>query len=443
MNSGNQPTTATNIGLSAATDEQRPSVWWLCMATLAFSALTVPYATYMIQWANSNGLFPLRPAIYLAAASVGCILVTLGRRPDLTVTTMLILLFHVFYIFESTVLQRYDHPSGRYYPLMTHGALLVSVFSIAWFLGVTHRLSSLPVTIASAAIVIICSLANIAEWFGVHEFTIVTGRAAGFHGDPNNAAIAIVLALAVFLTYNRNIWVSFGMMALSFIAVAITLSRSGMIAEVLISVSYLVVSYRRKPTAVLQALAVTVPVVVAGIVYLVSHMSSEALRQSDIQDRLGALMGKDSEKMASGERMKDLTDGLNAVREQPVMGHGVGTGTGKWQPHNQLVAVWIDGGVVFAGLYLIILGSMAVKCVAAGGRGGLCLLAVGIFIPFSQLLHTSLAYWTTCIIMINLTSKRFIMLQWSRPDESELLENTQPLTSKVQLSTSTTQAERA
>jgi len=416
------PTNSQPIPARSATDgEQRPSMLWLCLATAAFVALTVPYATHFIQWANMNGLFPLRPAIYLVLASLGCIAVTVGRRPDFTVTTLLILLFQVCYIFESVILHRYDHPDGRYYPMMTHGALCLSVLSIAWFLGVTHRLSTVPMQVAAAMIVVICSLSNIAEWFGVHEFSIVMGRAAGFHGDPNNSSIAIVLALAAFLSYSKNLWLSFGLIALSFIAVAITLSRSGIIAEILISGAFLAVSYRRKPAAVLQAMAVTVPIVIAGIVFLISQMSSATLRESDIQDRLGALMGKDSEKMASGERMKDLTDGLHAIREEPVFGHGVGTGTEKWQPHNQVVAVWIDGGIVFSGLYLAILGSMALKCVAAGGRGGLCLLAVAIFIPFSQLLHTSLAYWTTCIILINLTSTRFITFQWSQVAEDENL----------------------
>lgn len=411
-----QPTApAPATGSQGGGDEPPPSALWLWLATGAFVALTVPYATNFVQWANENGCFPLRPAFYLVAASCACVAVTFGRRPDFTITTLLILLFHGLYVLGNVVLHRYDHPDGKYYLMMTHGALLLGTFSIAWFLGVVHRHSVLPVLVSSALVVVICSLANIAEWFGVHQFTIVMGRAAGFHGDPNNASIAIVLALAVFLTFSRNIWICFAMIALSFAAVAITLSRSGIIAEVLLTGAFLLVSYRRKPAAVLQALAVTVPVVIAGVTFLVSNISSEALRESDIQNRLGALMGKDSEKMASGERMKDLSDGLRAIRERPVFGYGVGAGTVKWQPHNQVAAIWLDGGVVLGGVYVAILGLAALKCAAAGGRGGLCLLALGIFIPFSQLLHTSLAYWTTCIVLINLTSTRFVTLQWSRP----------------------------
>jgi len=419
---------ATTQALIASSDERPPSMLWIWLATAAFTALTVPYATNFIQWANINGYFPIRPALYLVVASFGCLSVTLGRRSDLTVTTLLIMLFHVAYMFTSLMPHRYDHPAGRYYPLMTHGALLLSTFSIAWFLGVTQRLTVLPILVSSAAVVVVGSVSNFADWFGVHHFTIVIGRAAGFHGDPNNSSIAIVLALAVFLTFNRKLWLSFALIALSFIAVAITLSRSGIIAEVLLSLLFLGIAFRKKPAAVLQALAVTVPVVIVGIGYLVSQMSSQTLRESDIQDRLGALMGKDSEKMASGERMKDLTDGLHAVREKPMFGHGVGAGTGKWQPHNQLIAIWIEGGIVFGGLYLAILGSIAFKCLAAGGRGGLCLLAVFIFIPFSQILHTSLAYWTTCIILINLTSTRFFRIQWAKPSvpDAPCLETSNP-----------------
>ena len=406
---------ATKPPLVVCSDERPPSVLWIWLATAAFSALIVPYATNFIQWANANGYFPIRPAIYGVIASLGCLAVTFGRRSDLTVTALLVIFFHLAYMFISLLPDRYVHPSGRLYPLMTHGALLLSTFSITWFLGVTQRLTVLPILVSFAAVVVIGSLSNFADWFGVHQFSKVIGRAAGFHGDPNNSCIAIVLALAVFLTLNRKLWLSFAMIALSFIAVAITLSRSGLIAEILISATFLGVTFRKRPAAVLKALAVTVPVVIVGIGYLVSNMSSQTLRQSDIQDRLGALMGKDSEKMASGERMKDVQDGLDAVRDKPIFGYGVGAGTGKWQPHNQLVAIWIDGGILFGGIYLLILGLIALKCLATGGQGLLCLLAVIIFIPFSQILHTSLTYWATCIILINLTSTRFITLQWAKP----------------------------
>lgn len=414
----NSESLETKPPLIVSSDERPPSVLWIWLATAAFSAFTVPYATNFIQWANANGFFPIRPAIYLAIASLGCLAVTFGRRSDLTVTALLVMFFHLVYMLISLLPHRYVHPEGRLYPLMTHGALLLSTFSITWFLGVTQRLTALPILVAFAAVVVIGSLSNFADWFGVYQFSKVTGRAAGFHGDPNNSCIAIVLALAVFLTFNRKLWLSFALIALSFIAVVITFSRSGLIAEILISAMFLGVIFRKKPAAVLKALAVTVPVVIVGIGYLISNMSSQTLRETDIQDRLGAFMGKDLEKMASGERMKDVRDGLHAVRDKPIFGYGVGAGTGKWQPHNQLVAIWIDGGIFFGGLYLLILGSIAFKCLATGGQGLLCLLAVIIFIPFSQILHTSLTYWVTCIILINLTSTRFITLQWAKPPVS-------------------------
>lgn len=401
--------------LGKGDDDQIPSPIWIAMAVVVFVAFTVPFTTNWIQWANNNGIFPIRPAIYLVLTSMACIMFVIGRKPDFTLTSIIVLVFHLAYLFEATVLHRYSHPSGESYGMMKHGAMLLSIITLIWFLGVMHRTSHLPILIASALTIMVGSFSNIAEWFGLHSFSIVMGRAAGFHGDPNNSAIAIVLALAIFLTLSKNMWLSFCMLGISFIAVAITLSRSGFIAELAICISYLIASYRKRPVLVTKALTITVPAVIVVIVYLISNMSSEALQQSDIKDRLGALTGGDSQKMASGERMKDLTDGLNAVRMQPISGYGVGAGTSKWQPHNQLVAVWIDGGIIFGVLYLMILGSLTFKCVAMRGRGGLCLLALIIFIPFSQVLNNSIGYWMTAVILMNITSNRFYTIQWFKP----------------------------
>jgi len=403
---------ATTLPSRRGSDEKPPHPLWIAMVTVAFVAFTVPYTTNMIQWAHVEGFFPLRPAFYLVITAFACIVLVIGKKPDFTLTSIVVLLFHLAYLFDATVLRRFEHPSGEMYAMMTHGALFLAIFTLTWFLGVIHRFTHLPILIAAALTVIIGSFSNIAEWFGVYDFSIVMGRAAGFHGDPNNSSIAIILALAVFLTLSKNMWHCFALVGLSFIAVAITLSRSGLIAEILICGCYLVVSYRKQPAFVTKALLVTVPAVIAVVVYFVSHMDSAALRESDIQDRLGALLGKDSQKMASGERMKDLNDGIQAVRLQPVSGYGVGAGTEKWQPHNQLVAIWIDGGVVFAALFLFILGSIALKCAALRGRGGLCFLALLIFIPFSQILHTYIGFWITTVILINITSTRFYSIQW-------------------------------
>lgn len=390
------------------------------MVTSVFVLLTVPYTTNMLPWMYGEGLFPLRPAIYLFLFAIVTVACTLGKKPDFTRTTLLILLFHAAYLFDAAVLQRYNHPRGDNYAMMTHGAVMLTTLSLAWFIGAVHSISWMPVMVSCFLTIVICSLANIAEWFGVHSFTIVIGRAAGFWGDPNNASIAIVMALAVFLTLNRNVWLNFGLIALSFVAVAITLSRSGIIAEILVTLSYLVIAYRRNPKTVTKALALTVPLVVAGVVFMVSHMSSKVLREADVQDRLGALLGHDTGKMASGERMKDLSDGLKAARLKPVTGYGTGAGSSKWQPHNQLVSIWLDGGVFLAGLYITVLAALTFKCITAGLHGSLCLLSLVLFVPFSQILHTHTGYWMTAIIVTLLTSKRFFTLQWFQPATAKI-----------------------
>ncbi len=413
------PNPQTHAKLSSTdTRDHAPGLLWLVVVTSVFVLFTVPYTTNLIPWASREGFFPLRPALYLLALAVATIGCTLGRKPDFTLTTVVILLFHFLYLVDAAVLRRFDHPSGSNYAMMTHGAVLLSTFALAWFIGAVHSLTWIPVMVSCASTVVICSLVNFAEWFGVHSFTIVMGRAAGFWGDPNNSSIAIVVALAVFLTLNKNIWVSFGLIALSFIAVAITLSRSGIIAELLVIIAYLVVSCRRNPKAVTKALSVTVPLVIAAIIFALSNMSSKVLREADVKDRLGALLGKDTGKMASGERMKDLNDGLKAVRLKPVTGYGVGAGTAKWQPHNQLVSVWIDGGVVLAFSYIAVLGLLTFKCFSSGLHGGLCLLTLFIFIPFSQILHTHMGYWMSAIVLVNSTSTRFFSVQWFKPNPS-------------------------
>jgi hypothetical protein len=414
--SGQTPTTFRSLPLNRVSDEPSAHPYWIAMATLALVAFTVPYTTNLIPWAYENGFFPIRPAIYQIITMLICGMVVMGRKPEFTMTNVWLVIFHLAYVFDAVVMSRFDHPSGEDFPMMTHGSILASVLILTWFIGVVQRLSHIPVLVAAALTVMIGSLSNIAEWFGVHDFSIVMGRAAGFHGDPNNSAIAIILALAIFLTLSKNIGLSFGLMGLSLVAVAITLSRSGIIAELILCISYLVVSYKKRPALITKAVAITIPVVIAGVVYLASNMSSQVLRESDIKDRLGALTGGDSQKMASGERMKDLNDGLRAIRLEPITGYGVGAGSTKWQPHNQLVTIWIDGGVIFASLYLLILALLTFKCAVANGRGGLCLIGVIIFIPFSQLLHTYIGYWITMVILVQITSDRFFVIQWFKSD---------------------------
>ena len=112
------------------------------------------------------------------------------------------------------------------------------------------------------------------------------------------------------------------------------------------------------------------------------------------EGRFDAIYNLDVNGLKSAERGKDLEDGWEAVWRSPMWGYGPGATTGEvWQPHNQVVAIWLDIGILGLVLYAVQLLVPLGLCFANGFRGGYCLLPVFMDIPCQQWLVDMPCYW--------------------------------------------------
>ena len=143
------------------------------------------------------------------------------------------------------------------------------------------------------------------------------------------------------------------------------------------------------------ALAVlSLPVIAIGVGVLGATSTKQGMvKNEDTSGRMQAIYELDFEKLKSPERAKDLADGWEAVMQKPILGWGTGAGGEKWQPHNQFVTQWLDLGLGGVLLYAGTLLALTFACAMKGFSGGFCLIPVWLFIPCSQVLLETPAYW--------------------------------------------------
>ena len=387
---------------------------------MLFLGLVVPYASGFIQWAANEGFFPIRPAIYLILVSALSLALTLPAHPNLTWTSLAIVVLLTFYLLDLIAFGRFTPPGGVGEQISSYGSFIVQVATMACIIGVMHRLKlTAPYLIASALIIVLCSGSAVAEMFGFYKFTDDPGRAAGFRIDANDACIAITIALAVFLTVSKKPLWSFAMIGIALVGCIVTLSRSGMIGLTVVTGLYLVAEFRRNPRAVLRLSLVALPILIAGGAWLLQNLASENKGDADVSSRMSAMYGGDFSKLASSERLKDLTDAIEAIIDKPVFGHGAGAGSLQWRPHNQLVSIWVDGGFFAAVLYAAILASICLKTIRANFRGLPVVAGLLVFVPFSQSIIFDAGYWLAALFILLLNSRRIFCLQLHRPEPTD------------------------
>jgi hypothetical protein len=371
---------------------------WPGMAALLPLALFVPFITGFVSWANAHGLFPLRPAIYLGGMALLCTGLTFVKSPVFPRTTLVILALLLLRAVDAA-LQRWPHPEGWQDITFSLGSTFLLALAGACACGhfLTH--DRRPLLFTAALSVFVCTGANVAEFLGLFQNSSVPGRAAGFIGDSNDSAIAIVCMLAVFLTLSPKFSHSALLIAVAGAGVFPTLSRSGFLVYGLTVMLWAAMNLREHFTKLLLALAALITLSVSAVSVL-SSASSDA----NTKNRISAIFGGDVEKMESTERLKDVMDGVHAAMEKPVTGLGTGSGTALWMPHNQFVSTWIDLGIFAAAAYAAVIFILIGGSLRRGGAGLLCTVPLLGFLPFSQMLVDTSAYWLCAFTAAVLTS---------------------------------------
>jgi O-antigen ligase len=210
-------------------------------------------------------------------------------------------------------------------------------------------------------------------------------RVTGFFSNPNEAGfqscITLLIILAAFVRFygvhkkKRHFWMLFWLLigaGLTLVAIFVTFSRSALLVAVgcLVIAPYCAFNVKSVKSTVQIMVAAAGLVVAMGIFASNIDQYIEASDSEFISKRLSfftkALKGEQLDDDDKGYRTVLLAKGIDYWWESPVFGHGLGKGarlTGSdWGPHNTIVLLLIEGGIVPALLLLLSLSIMLRYC---------------------------------------------------------------------------------
>jgi hypothetical protein len=241
-------------------------------------------------------------------------------------------------------------------------ATLVASF---FLLGACARLDFVIATVGILAIV--GSGINVVEFlFAGTAFdwlSTVPGRAAGFYGNSNDAAmfIALTVPLVALNLSLRTRWVFY---ALTFVGVYVTFSRGGLVVwATLVASSELMLGHGRRGSGTRMVLAAISLLGLAGLLSFFSADVSRTLTETlwPYLDANTIARVEFASNDSTAERMLLIERGLEAFADAPLFGQGVGY-THAWDAsasvHNMTILMLAEqgllGGVWFLALLVLL-----------------------------------------------------------------------------------------
>jgi O-antigen ligase len=266
-----------------------------------------------------------------------------------------------------------DNGANIFLPVVDCFAVLIGIalgFLLAakrWFLVIPAL--SLLVTAGSMII----------DLFSPGAFSTVIQRAAGVAENANFGAYVVLLHCVALLPWRTFSLAGAAVLVFSGLAVMITLSRSGLLAYLVISVAYVAMALLapKDPSKVRKyamATALTAAVAVAASAAVIS--TSEIFQTATGSQRIDALLGRGAFFTSDDERLVVLRQYSNAIEEQPLAGHGTAYTKAQFLgPHNMYVSQWANNGVLGLASYCALLLAIA-ACAARYGRIDAMVLAI-------------------------------------------------------------------
>jgi O-antigen ligase len=251
-----------------------------------------------------------------------------------------------------------DNGASIFLPVVDCFAVLVGImlgFLFAgrrWFLAIP----ALSLLVAAGSMMV--------DLFSPGAFSTVIQRAAGVAENANFGAYVVLLHCVLLLPWRTFSVAGAAVLVSSGLAVMLTLSRSGLLAYLLVSGIYMAVALLapQDPSKVRKyaiAIALTAAVAVAASVAVIS--TSELFQTATGSQRIDALLGRGSFFTSDDERLVVLRQYSNAIERQPLAGHGTGyTKTQLLGPHNMYVSQWANNGVLGLVSYCALLLAVAV-----------------------------------------------------------------------------------
>jgi len=386
----------------------------LFLLVLLHAGLLIPYITHLVPALYSVGLFPLRPAYYMLALCAATSCCALWKGPDLTKTSLFLIALLAARTLDVAILQRFHVPGGQKDAFLSMAAVTLTATATLLSLGALRKSSFLPVLGVAAASLLIQVAAVLLEFTGFYRLSTVPGRAAGLAGDSNDASMMITLMLAVFLTLHRGFWLDITIIAIAALGVLPTLSRGGMLVLFLIAAAYALGNVREHTGKILAAGIALLAMLATMMTVLLSHAGSGGMADENARRRVEAIFRGDLDELQSGERFKDLTDGIDGALQQPLTGLGTGAGQFDYQPHNQLVTMWIELGLLGPLAFLLILTAASWKVVSARGKGIYLLIPLWLYVGLAQTLLDNYAYLYALLVLLVFTTPRLLSLRLAR-----------------------------
>lgn len=296
---------------------------------------------------------------------------------------------------DAGFLQRYSIQE-----LETHFAAVIKMAGPVMITGISiltysSRIGRHWAIISAIGLILAITGSNLYEWMGYAKWSSIPGRMAGFHIHPNTGPTYCLLCLAILYTLNPRFWWNIMLTAVAAIPTALSISRSCCVLYFAVVAVYLALHFREHAKGLIILVCCAPPLIGTWFTIVESRASAGRLRHDEfIEGRFDAILRGDVEGLRSVERGKDLEDGWAAVQRQPVWGYGAGCATGeRWQPHNQIVALWLELGVFGALIYVMQLLIPLVLCASQGFRNGWCLLPSFLNIPCLHWLVEMPPYW--------------------------------------------------
>ena len=356
--------------------------------------LLLPNFTGVLHWAYEHAGSPIKPRDFNLAMAFVTGILALWNQPTLCLPAWGLMTIPLARVLDAAFLQRYEHLAfggHSVFVMMLAGYLLSSVMAL---MAISTPKGKLVALWVASSTIILLSLVNIYEWLGFASFTRIPGRMAGWHIDPNHSPIIMCLMAGVLFTWCGRFWFNMAHVGLASVAIAVTMSRSGMAVFAVMVAAYLMVNFRRHWLGLAVAAGLSIPLLAVGVAMLGASNERQGLaKNEDTSSRMQAIYELDFEKLKSPERAKDLADGWEAVLQKPLFGHGMGAGDIRWAPHNQFVMQWLELGIPGLLHYAGILLAVTVVCALQRFRAVYCLIPIWLFIPCSQILLETPPYW--------------------------------------------------
>jgi O-antigen ligase len=254
--------------------------------------------------------------------------------------------------------------------------------------------------ITSATIVLIFNTAiNAWEWSNPGFFSTVEGRSAGLLGNANASAYSIALMLGAILAAGVPRALAYTLISIAGIGIFFTLSRGGAVSWILVVGVYILTTFEARA----RSLAIGFVLLAASaavIFYLIASMGL-SVGSADVRTRFDVFSGRfDSLDINDSSRVDVFWDAVEGIKKSPISGYGTFGGGLLFRPHNELLGVWLDNGIIGIAMFVSAVWFLGWECYRARRAvlfvGYVALLSP---IPFSHNLLEDRSFmlaWVTC-----------------------------------------------